>query len=87
LNDGLAFPFVNLALAVAASGGIVGLWTLEWFALDVLWNDEQLGFSRQQMRPVYVPTTSSSRDRRRLASVELLMNSAERFSAWVAWVS
>ena len=25
LNDGLAFPFVNLALAVAASGGIVGL--------------------------------------------------------------
>jgi sodium/hydrogen antiporter len=37
LNDGLAFPFVNLALAVAASGGIVGLWALEWFALDVLW--------------------------------------------------
>lgn len=36
LNDGLAFPFTYLAIAsvgVTALGG----WTLEWFALDVLW--------------------------------------------------
>lgn len=35
LNDGLAFPFVNLAIAMAASGAAPGLWTLEWLAVDV----------------------------------------------------
>jgi NhaP-type Na+/H+ or K+/H+ antiporter len=37
LNDGLAFPFVNLALAMAAHGASVGVWTLEWLAVDVFW--------------------------------------------------
>ena len=37
LNDGLAFPFVNLALAMAAHGASVGVWTLEWLAVDVVW--------------------------------------------------
>jgi NhaP-type Na+/H+ or K+/H+ antiporter len=37
LNDGLAFPFVNLAIAVAAHGASPGVWTAEWFAVDVLW--------------------------------------------------
>jgi sodium/hydrogen antiporter len=37
LNDGLAFPFVNLAVAVAAHGMAVGSWTLEWLAVDVVW--------------------------------------------------
>lgn len=37
LNDGLAFPFVHLAIAVALSnGGGVG-WLPHWFGLDVLW--------------------------------------------------
>lgn len=36
LNDSFAFPFVNLALVIAASGlAIEGL--AEWFAVDVLW--------------------------------------------------
>lgn len=36
LNDGLAFPFVNLALALAAyTAG--DAWFLEWFAVDVTW--------------------------------------------------
>jgi len=37
LNDGLAFPFVNLAIAVAAFGLMPGVWTLEWLAVDVAW--------------------------------------------------
>ncbi|MEK0085456.1 cation:proton antiporter [Benzoatithermus flavus] len=37
LNDGLAFPFVNLALAVAAHGAEPGVWALEWLARDVVW--------------------------------------------------
>lgn len=37
LNDGLAFPFVNLAIAVAAYGSTPGAWTLEWLGWDVLW--------------------------------------------------
>lgn len=37
LNDGLAFPFVNLAIAMAASGTAGGGWTLEWLRVDVLW--------------------------------------------------
>ena len=34
LNDGLAFPFVNLAIALAGSGSLS--WS-HWFAVDVLW--------------------------------------------------
>ncbi|MGR3603294.1 MAG: cation:proton antiporter [Heliomarina sp.] len=37
LNDGLAFPFVYLGLIVAAEGVNPGAWTLEWFALDVVY--------------------------------------------------
>lgn len=37
LNDGLAFPFVYLALIVAAQGWAPGEWGLEWLARDVLW--------------------------------------------------
>jgi NhaP-type Na+/H+ or K+/H+ antiporter len=37
LNDSLAFPFVNLAIAVAAYGVEPGTWTLEWLARDVVW--------------------------------------------------
>ncbi|HET6519875.1 MAG TPA: cation:proton antiporter, partial [Geminicoccaceae bacterium] len=38
LNDGLAFPFVNLAIAVALHGDTgAGAWTAEWFAVDVVW--------------------------------------------------
>ncbi|MCE3246812.1 MAG: cation transporter [Geminicoccaceae bacterium] len=37
LNDSLAFPFVNLAVAMALHGTAVGSWTLEWLALDVAW--------------------------------------------------
>jgi NhaP-type Na+/H+ or K+/H+ antiporter len=43
LNDGLAFPFVHLALALAAASltvqaepGIAG-WALEWLVVDVAW--------------------------------------------------
>lgn len=36
LNDSLAYPFVNLALVLAASGlAVEGL--VQWFAVDVLW--------------------------------------------------
>jgi NhaP-type Na+/H+ or K+/H+ antiporter len=35
LNDGLAFPFVYLALAVAAAGGFTGAVVTEWLWLDV----------------------------------------------------
>ena len=37
LNDGLAFPFVNLAIAFAAYGTTPGGWTLEWLGVDVVW--------------------------------------------------
>jgi NhaP-type Na+/H+ or K+/H+ antiporter len=37
LNDGLAFPFVYLALIIAAEGAAPGLWILEWLAMDVLY--------------------------------------------------
>jgi len=37
LNDGLAFPFINLAVAMALHGTAVGSWTLEWLAVDVAW--------------------------------------------------
>ncbi|MCJ2109145.1 cation:proton antiporter [Methylobacterium sp. E-041] len=36
LNDGLAFPFVNLAIALT-SGGVAGLSLSHWIAIDVLW--------------------------------------------------
>ena len=35
LNDGLAFPFVNLALALNLA--IDGAWLRDWFLVDVLW--------------------------------------------------
>ena len=37
LNDGLAFPFVYLALIVAAEGFAPGEWGVEWLARDVLY--------------------------------------------------
>jgi NhaP-type Na+/H+ or K+/H+ antiporter len=37
LNDGLAFPFVYLALHVASQGADPGLWLVEWLAWDVLY--------------------------------------------------
>jgi NhaP-type Na+/H+ or K+/H+ antiporter len=37
LNDGLAFPFVNLAIAAALHGAAPGMWLLEWLAVDVVW--------------------------------------------------
>ena len=37
LNDSLAFPFVNLAVAMALHGTAVGSWTLEWLAVEVTW--------------------------------------------------
>lgn len=37
LNDGLAFPFVNLALALAAHQAFELDWTFEWLAVDVIW--------------------------------------------------
>ncbi|HEX6143993.1 MAG TPA: cation:proton antiporter [Geminicoccaceae bacterium] len=37
LNDGLAFPFVNLAIAMALHGVAPGVWVLEWLAVDVVW--------------------------------------------------
>ncbi len=36
LNDGLAFPFVNLAIVIAATGLAAG-GLAEWFAVDVVW--------------------------------------------------
>ena len=36
LNDGLAFPFTYLAIAAIGMAGLGG-WTLQWFALDVVW--------------------------------------------------
>jgi NhaP-type Na+/H+ or K+/H+ antiporter len=37
LNDGLAFPFVLLGLAVAVNGLTPGPWALEWLAVDVVY--------------------------------------------------
>lgn len=37
LNDGLAFPFVYLALIIAAEGFTPGSWALQWFAMDVVY--------------------------------------------------
>jgi NhaP-type Na+/H+ or K+/H+ antiporter len=37
LNDSAAFPFVHLAIAVAAHGLVPGVWTLEWLTVAVLW--------------------------------------------------
>jgi NhaP-type Na+/H+ or K+/H+ antiporter len=38
LNDGLSFPFVYLAVAVALAEGQVGTaWLLDWALVDVLW--------------------------------------------------
>ena len=36
LNDGLAFPFTYLAIAAAGMASL-GMWTLEWAALDLVW--------------------------------------------------
>ena len=36
LNDGLAFPFTYLAIAAVGMSALGG-WTLQWFALDVVW--------------------------------------------------
>lgn len=37
LNDGLAFPFVNLAVAVALASQTGERWFAEWLLVDVLW--------------------------------------------------
>ena len=37
LNDGLAFPFVHLAIALAAVAGTGEPWFAEWFTYRVLW--------------------------------------------------
>ncbi|WP_110642109.1 cation:proton antiporter [Salinicola sp. CPA57] len=37
LNDGLAFPFTFLAIAVAIHGTQLGEWTWHWLLVDVLW--------------------------------------------------
>jgi NhaP-type Na+/H+ or K+/H+ antiporter len=38
LNDGFAFPFVHLAVAIALAGGMVGApLVTHWLAVDVLW--------------------------------------------------
>ena len=37
LNDGLAFPFVYLALIIAAEGFAPGSWGLKWLAMDVIY--------------------------------------------------
>jgi sodium/hydrogen antiporter len=37
LNDGLAFPFVHLAIAGAAYGAALGAWTWEWLSIALLW--------------------------------------------------
>ena len=37
LNDGLAFPFVNLAVVAAAHGTLAGPWLLGWALEDVVW--------------------------------------------------
>ncbi|PIK73537.1 cation transporter, partial [Methylobacterium frigidaeris] len=37
LNDGLAFPFVNLAIALAAASQTSEPWLMSWLTVDVLW--------------------------------------------------
>jgi NhaP-type Na+/H+ or K+/H+ antiporter len=37
LNDGLAFPFVNLAIALAIAAGTGEAWLGHWLAVDVVW--------------------------------------------------
>lgn len=37
LNDGFAFPFVYLGLALAARGSEPGPWFFDWFTIDVLY--------------------------------------------------
>jgi NhaP-type Na+/H+ or K+/H+ antiporter len=37
LNDGLAFPFVNLAIALAVAAGTGEAWLGHWLAVDVVW--------------------------------------------------
>ena len=37
LNDGLAFPFVNLAIWLAIIGSSNDAWVLKWFSGDVVW--------------------------------------------------
>lgn len=37
LNDGLAFPFVNLAIALALTASSGGPWARDWLVHDVLW--------------------------------------------------
>lgn len=37
LNDGLAFPFVYLAIAISMVGASPAQWFPAWFAVDVLW--------------------------------------------------
>ncbi|NKX50257.1 sodium:proton antiporter [Arthrobacter deserti] len=37
LNDGLAFPFVYLAIAISTVGAAPSEWFPHWFAVDVLW--------------------------------------------------
>lgn len=37
MNDGLAFPFVYLAIALSMAGASPAEWFPQWFAVDVLW--------------------------------------------------
>jgi NhaP-type Na+/H+ or K+/H+ antiporter len=37
LNDGLAFPFVNLAIAIALASETGEPWILKWLTVDVVW--------------------------------------------------
>ena len=37
LNDGLAFPFVHLAIAWTLHEQLAAGWLAEWFAVKVLW--------------------------------------------------
>ncbi|MDO9710447.1 cation:proton antiporter [Paracraurococcus lichenis] len=37
LNDGLAFPFVMLAIGLELNDGLAGDWLWRWAALDILW--------------------------------------------------
>lgn len=41
LNDGLAFPFVYLAITISLVGAAPGAWFPQWFLVDVLW---RIGF-------------------------------------------
>ena len=37
LNDGLSFPFVNLAIALAVASAIGKPWLIDWLTIDVAW--------------------------------------------------